>query len=140
MACAGGFTLIEVLVSLVILSVCLVAILGAFQVSLRALAESRESLISTMLLAERLADIRGSVLANPGQPVPCSIGHFAGDYSDYQWEQESTGMPTPSLEGMEGQGRGVLYGVVLRVWRGGSDRKHVMSTLVWAGKKDRTDS
>jgi|GEM_PF-5606712 len=56
-----GFTLLEVLVTLVILSVGIVVVLQAFQTSIVALEAARDSLRMELLLKEYLAETEGAV-------------------------------------------------------------------------------
>jgi type II secretion system protein I len=51
-----GFTLIEVLVALVILSTGIVLVLGAFEASLSALGRSRDVLLASVMIRERMTE------------------------------------------------------------------------------------
>ena len=85
----GGkaFTLIEVLVTLVIVSVGLVAILRAYQIAVSALEQTRETLRATMLIDQILAEREIGALEKAEAPVT-TTGRFASPYDDYVWEQK----------------------------------------------------
>ena len=59
-----GFTLIEVLVTVVILSIGIVAVLRAFQGSLTALDRSRSVIRAHMIIKEKIADLQLLALQN----------------------------------------------------------------------------
>ena len=55
-SCSAGFTLIEVLVTLVILSTGIVVVLQAFDVAVAALGEARDTLWANAIVREKLAE------------------------------------------------------------------------------------
>lgn len=59
--CRAGFTLIEVLVALVILSTGLVVVLRAYNTSLTALGRSRDVLLASRLIREQMAEAQAQV-------------------------------------------------------------------------------
>ncbi len=89
-----GFTLVEVLVSLVILSTGIVLVLGAFETSAAALARARDTIRSADLAAGKLAELRTAV-RNGADLGPVQNGQFPEPFDRYRWEYrvdpESTG-------------------------------------------------
>ncbi len=123
----AGFTLIEILITIVILSTGIVVILQAFGTSTTALAQARDALFSAVLCERKLTDVKAQMITgNP--PESLATGNFAADiYKDYVWRIES------SLESgggkskkAKGRNRGKkkkepekLYRIKVSVWRDG---------------------
>ena len=88
-AAPRGFTLIEVLVALVILSTGIVSVLRAFETALAASTRGRDSMVATALLRDKLCQVETELLqggnaetggtesfvdgANKGFKVRCSV-------------------------------------------------------------------
>jgi prepilin-type N-terminal cleavage/methylation domain-containing protein len=125
-----AFTLIEVLVSLVILSTGIVLLLGAFETSLGALVRSREMLSSDILIRQGMDNLDIWLAANPGKAPAPSDGRYTGRYRDYLWRREVT--RAEPLPGMPAIGRDdpVLFEVTLTVWREGADSGVSAATYV----------
>jgi type II secretion system protein I len=122
----SAFTLIEVLVSLVILSAGIVMVLRAFETSLVALAESRDSLRATMIIKERMAEYEIAALAgaNAFQAAP-----MEGESCDwtapgrmFEWRAQVTAESAADNSAAAGGGSNSLNAVVVTVRRSGSDR------------------
>jgi prepilin-type N-terminal cleavage/methylation domain-containing protein len=111
-----GFTLIEVLVSLVILATGIVAVLRAFETSAVALGESRAALHATELLRRLAAE------AEAGETLP-PAGR-AGASFDAGWEREVLREPLA----LAGSNR--LEQVTITVWRQGTDQRYSVSTYI----------
>ncbi|MCK5849376.1 MAG: prepilin-type N-terminal cleavage/methylation domain-containing protein [Kiritimatiellae bacterium] len=84
----AGFTLIEVLVAIVILSVCVVGILHAFDSSLSALGVSRNCLWSGMLINEKISEFEGYAREHDEAGMVSGRGAFTGSYSDFRWKSD----------------------------------------------------
>jgi general secretion pathway protein I len=80
-----GFTLLEVMVAVALLSIALVAILKANVENLTALTESREMTTATLLAASKLAEVE-AVGADRWTEFQ---GDFGEEYPDFTWEVEN---------------------------------------------------
>ena len=111
-----GLTLIEVLVAVAILSVGMVAIFSSFDVSVSALAASREALTAGMLLQEKLAELEIEGLPSS------SRGRFAGPGGRFWWDVAASGL-------REG-GKSELCLVEVAVWHEDSRIRRSVTTYV----------
>ena len=121
----SGFTLIEILITVVILSIGIVAILRAFETSMVALTQARNALFGTVLCRDKLVDIESDTAVGKS-PTGNSNGAFDGIYKDYRWNIESSPMPhkvkTNSSDTGSKKDEDVkieLYKVKVSVWRNG---------------------
>lgn len=122
----AAFTLIEILITIVILSTGIVAVLHAFETSMVGLSKARDVLFSTVLCRDKLTDIEADLLS--GEKLDgVSDGVFDGTYQDYRWGVESILVPH-SVSADKGSGKGAtkgeekkpdLYEVKISVWRNG---------------------
>lgn len=117
-----AFTLIEALVTVVILAVGITLVLRAFETSLYALSESRHSLRATMLIGEKMSDARLAALAEGAT----SLGSASGRDADYEWEMEQADH-TPAKDAA---GSNRLNKVTVTVQRKGADRKYFATTYI----------
>ena len=79
-----GFTLLEVIVSLVVLTAGLVTIMEAFTVGLKASAAAERRTVATMLLQDKMEEIKKeSQLA-----VGSDQGDFGDNFADYKWQAD----------------------------------------------------
>lgn len=127
-----GFTLIEVLISVVILSIGIVAALQAFNISLFALGASRDALRATMLIRGKMAELEMSVLEQGGIEPGSSSGRFLGANADFCWELQVGQVPRLAHRETGGSeiGTDALNEVVVTVWRKDSDRRYSVVTYV----------
>ncbi|MDE0837495.1 MAG: prepilin-type N-terminal cleavage/methylation domain-containing protein [Kiritimatiellae bacterium] len=121
-----GFTLIEVLVSLVVLSTGIVLVLRAMGTSAGALSAARVTSRSVWLADQRLAEI--DIARAAGETVATERGDFLDPFTSYRWaidvEESSEAAGASSEEG----GVGHLH---LEISRHGSDRVDLeLDTLV----------
>jgi len=116
----AGFTLIEVLITLVILSTGIIVVLRAFETSLSALGESRDSLRATMLIKERMIEVE-SAACRDGD-IRQDNGSFDGAFSDYEYEMDA--VPCERV------GSNILHKVKVSVWRKDFGRTSSVSTYV----------
>ena len=116
-----GFTLVEVLVTLVVLSTGIVMVLQAFETSLVALADARSSLWGTFLARQKTADAELALLS--GTPPPAATGERfeAGPYRGFQCIRTVVRMaevPAPPA----GKEAGAVYEIAARVSSGDGNR------------------
>ena len=76
----GGFTLIEVMVALVIISVAMVTLLSTHAISTRNYAEAKAMVVCSMLAQQKLAELQAGELPPPGD----TSGGF-DDNEHYKW-------------------------------------------------------
>jgi type II secretion system protein I len=120
-----GFTLIEVMVAVLILSTGIIVVLQGYQLALSALEAARDSLRADVVLRERMAQIEAEAIRPEGRPCP-----FAGsDLVARQWAyQRDVAGAT-----VDHSGNVTLRSVVVTTWRKGSDRRHTLATYVLEG-------
>ena len=126
----AGFTLIEVLVTIVILSVCLISILSVFERHLMALGASRECLWSGLLINEKMAEMDGYARERDESKLAFSRGSFSGPYAGFRWETDVSNVPLPSEHGEHPYS---LKEVTVTVWRESTDNKYSATTYLWLG-------
>jgi prepilin-type N-terminal cleavage/methylation domain-containing protein len=114
----SAFTLVEVLVSLVILSVGIVVVLRAFETALVALADTQEVLWSTLVGGERISEAR--ILAAEGGEWGAgdSSGVYSAPQGTYRWRTTVTSVAED------------LDQVAVTVSREGSDRAYSFVTYL----------
>ncbi len=88
-----GFTLVEVLVATVILTVGIVGVLGAYITSLNALQAGQESMEAVCVLKEKMAGVEQQVLEDKG----ISLGTSSGEFDGFEWNIEVTPGPEKVL-------------------------------------------
>jgi prepilin-type N-terminal cleavage/methylation domain-containing protein len=125
----AAFTLIEILVTLVILSTGIVVVLRAFESSVVALSESRDTLFGSMLAREKLVEIESSLAQGDSFP-PDSNGWFEGAFEKYRWAVESR-RATATTEG-EDRKAARLQEVQVTIWRDGSEQRRTFVTYLIA--------
>jgi prepilin-type N-terminal cleavage/methylation domain-containing protein len=112
----AAFTLIEVLVAVVVLSLGIVAVLrgmSSASVALRAAGETfRTEALSDELLANVAAGLSGGSNA-----VPPAAGRFTAPDDDYEWEWERRVLPAPAGLSETGVASRALCEVVVSIWR-----------------------
>ena len=122
-----GFTLIEVLIALVILSTGIVLVLEAFQTSMVALSESRDTIWASLLLKQKLAEVEAAARTQAAPPAVDS-GRFETRTSRFSWEVTSAQLPT-SL-GVALFQPFTWHEVTATVQRDGSSRRHTSTTII----------
>ena len=115
-ASARGFTLIEVLVTLVILSTGIVLVLQAFETSAAALGEARRATRAMMLIESKLAEIEAE-----DEGAKAASGNFERPYESFRYRIEVKSA---------GGGRDAGYEkVVVTVWQEQTEVQYAVSTL-----------
>ena len=121
----SAFTLIEVLITVVILSMGIVVVMQAFNTSMLALSRSRDVLCGAVLCREKLTDIETDIAAG-NAPDSFAEGMFKGVFADYQWSVETMPVPVAGMNSATGGKREEkdevnvnLYKVKVAVWKSG---------------------
>ena len=125
----SAFTLIEVLVSMVILATGIVLILRSFETSVIALAEARDALRATSLLEEKLAEIRSQTAASRNLSFT-SRGSFDEPYQNYSWSVNSR---SSGIARVGRQGTNALEELTVTVRREGSSVEYGATTYLRTG-------
>lgn len=85
-----GFTLIEVVIAVLILSMAIVASLATYGSEIRALAQARETAVAIELAEDRIAAVRLFAQDQlPNLPDSLEEGVFEPPYEVYRWEAEA---------------------------------------------------
>jgi len=116
--------LIEVLIAIVILSTGIVLVLRAFETSVVALGEARDSLWASLMIREKMDEVDAYRLANEQDPPSSASGSFSGRYEGFRWERD---VARVSAAGETG---GELDRVTVTVRRKGSSREYSATTYV----------
>jgi len=125
----AGFTLIEVLVALVVLSTGIVLILRAFETSLATLAQSRDAMWGNLLVREIIAETRLSLRSGEDIRSTTRGQAVSGPCTDFRWERIVE--PASGLSGIKANGAtNTLSQVAVRVWRDGSSREYSVTTYL----------
>jgi type II secretion system protein I len=82
----AGFTLVEALLTMVILSIGIIAILGAYRTSLNALEAIRDNAQALSLLKEKMADIEIKAVERQNLTPGASRGSEIAGESSLGWE------------------------------------------------------
>ncbi|BHH86023.1 type IV pilus modification PilV family protein [Desulforhopalus sp. 52FAK] len=91
-----GFTLLEVMIAVSILSVALVALFGSQARSLSLATEAHFNNIAPMLASYKLAEIESQLI-----PLQSDEGDFEDDFSGYSWEIEVSDAALDSFEALD---------------------------------------
>jgi len=90
---AAGFTLIEVLIALALLSVAGIALVEAHLGSMHLWGRYRESVVVRQLLQQKMAEAEAEGFSGNKQ----GEGEFEGPYAGYRWEIESSSVGESAL-------------------------------------------
>jgi type II secretion system protein I len=131
-----GFTLIEVLVSLVIVSVGLVMILRAFETALRAVGRSRDTLLASSLIREQLAEVEAE-LRETGAWNGGDERFSEGRYRGFRRRTQVDGAGENAVSGVSS---GSLFEVRVTVWKEAYAVEQTASTYVFVPPKPNPSS
>jgi len=112
----AGFTLVELLVTLIILSTGIVLVLQAFQTSAIALSESRDAMRADLLIRRKMDALMVDAGADSGDS-----GGFPPPYDRYRWKA--------SRRDIEQDGYSIDL-VTVSVWRHESKAIYAASTIM----------
>lgn len=127
-----GFTLIEVLIAVVILSTGIVLVLQSMHHLLAFWDGAADSLRSAMLARERIEEVRiGS--AQSGKPPVGGTGSFAPPFERYHWRLSVDRVQLPVQ--IESEGGGEVYNLLCQVQRRNDGRAFDLSTLLYLPTK-----
>ncbi len=118
-----GFSLIEVLVAIVVLSTGIVAVLYSFDTAVSALAASRDVMRSNLLLQQKLDEISWRGLPH------ADVGEFSGTDSEFYWKITAA----PSHASL----RPGLNDITVSVSRGEDGPRQVLVTRIRLDRRNR---
>ena len=95
----SGFSLLEVLLAMSILSFGLAGVIQAFSKSLEVLEVGQYSIDTTQLLRMKMAEIEQDILEN-SKLTGLSSGQFDGDFSDFKWNVSVAPVVIEDREGL----------------------------------------
>jgi len=130
-----GFTLIEVLITLVILSVGIVVVLRSLGAEAAALGAVRDSLWSSLLAREELTAAAVAAEENGGAGFTTSSGRIPAAGMEYGWTlrvQAVERLPADPAAGRPDPV--VLNEAEVTLWRNGSTRERTVTTYVISGR------
>ena len=121
-----GFTLIEVLVSIVILSTGIILVLGAMETSASALSAARTMSRSVFLCEQQLAALALEDAGEGGQSLDTESGSFDSPYEQFRWTREVAVDPGAS------DGLDRVRAVRISISRAGQDTDDIQFTTLVA--------
>jgi type II secretion system protein I len=134
----SGFTLIEVLVAVTILSIGVVAIMQAFSVSLDALRRSHDVVRASDVMREQLAEAEMTAIL--GQKLdPVYQGRETAPEGGMVWQTTVVPVPDASVSDLPGLKEEIqLQRVLVKVWRDTGGREYQVTTCVipWPKEED----
>ncbi len=119
----SGFTLIEAMLTVVVLAVGLIGILRAYQTSLSALGAGQENIAAFCLLGEKMSEVEQQAKEEKGLSAGTSRGEFKDTFENYEWEMEIKSGPIADLNE-----------AVLTVYYKDHPRRYSLATYVDAKK------
>lgn len=126
----SGFTLIEVLVSMMVMAISLTVIMGLFSGGLRSKARANESNMAVELARTKMEEVLLKDFMETGLD--------AGDFGNgYLWEVEILDTsPDDSQENLKILNNLVLYAITIQIkWKTGEQEKKYSVTTVQAREK-----
>ena len=116
----SGFTLIEVLVSLTIRAIVLVAVFKLHTQSITVEAVSRFQTTAALLAQQTLAD----VTATPVDALQSGSGEYGGTYSGYRWQLTLTDVTAQELDTVSQR----LKRISIDIFYGADNYRHNLTT------------
>ncbi len=124
---SSGFTLLEVMIAVAVLSISLVALFGAQSHSLSLATEAQFNTIAAMLAQEKIAEIEAGLL-----PYSNGRGDFGKKYPGYEWSLEVSASHLEGVDFLNALDNTILYKVKLSI----AQTKGVLSyTTIYYGRK-----
>jgi type II secretion system protein I len=93
-----GFTLVELLLSVAILSFGLVGVIHAYGISLKALSVGQDYSDFIYLLSKRMAEVEEKTLVEGGINSGTSYGEFSDGYANFNWRLQVEEAATKGLQ------------------------------------------
>lgn len=126
--------MVEVLITLVILSTGIVMLLRALQTSVTGLDRARDTLFASLLCREKLVDIEADIRTGH-RPPASSDGEFEGIYAAFRWsvaatQEESVKPDSEKKTGGDDPPPVTLYKVSIETWREGREYKQQAETYL----------
>ncbi len=127
-----GFSLIEVLIAVVILSTGMVVVLEGMHTAIGALDSAVDKTRASFLARAQFDVVRQAALTSDDISDLSSTGEFEDPYAHYRWEMNVEQVRSTSDGGAVSEKEsGKLYEVDVTVWRFGSKREYRAATLVY---------
>jgi len=126
----SAFTLIEVLVTVVVLSVGIVTVLRAFNGAVAALDASRTALVANRIIFERMDVVYDRLVESGDVDVSPSSGRVVLPEGVFLWEIVSGPLERFDETGLGEEGRQALHEVIVTVRRVGSADEYSVITYV----------
>jgi prepilin-type N-terminal cleavage/methylation domain-containing protein len=128
---AAGFTLVEILVTVVVLAVGIVAVLEALQNSVTALDASRENLTAHRIIAEKLSEFEEQALSRGGLRQGSQGGRELEPHGEYLWQAAVRRVAElPEMRVGQRTVRESVSEVTVKVRRSGSGRWYSLSVYL----------
>jgi type II secretion system protein I len=124
----AGFTLVEVLVAVAVLSIGIVAVLQSLDGALLRLDAARDALTASLLVRERMTEARLAA-SGSGSGLGAGGGTHMESGRAYRWIQAVRQGPE-ALSGPDSAGPIRIEEVTVTVWREGRARRYSAATYV----------
>jgi hypothetical protein len=137
-ACPGkalSFTLIEVLITLVILSTSIVLVLRAFGTAAAALGESRDCLWTSLLAKEKITEIVMAAEDNRDSRLLPSKGETSEGGGVFYWIIQVRPLETLPAEKGKRDEPIVLNEIAMTLGRKGNTREYPLTTYITTGRR-----
>ncbi|OVE76582.1 hypothetical protein BVX97_00710 [bacterium E08(2017)] len=121
-----GFTLVELLVSVVILSVGIVVILHAFERALFAVGSARDHIWSDLLASETISEMDLAVMTDDIEGMDSDDGDFEEPYDAFSWETE---IEQRMFEDNTDEVTNYIYFVEVTIAKSAIDKELVVQTM-----------
>ena len=84
----SGFTLVEIMLAITILTIGIIGVLRAYVTSVNTLEAGQDSIDVVCLLKEKMAEIEEVAIKEGGISPATSSGKFEDEFEDFRWELE----------------------------------------------------
>jgi len=133
-----GFTLIEVMVSVVILAIGMVLVIESLQGAFNAVEVARDTTRLTLLARELLEETGAALSAGDRGAARSGSGALDPPWQAYRWDRRITTEqpPGPALDASRA---GTLYRVEIELGRGDDEVLHRLVSYVWQAPEEMPD-